>query len=443
MDREGVFNGFTHQLGTFRSPASTERSAEQEINMNTYPSLWSLVSRRNTPFSEEVQGYSAGVTERMLAELQSLATDITSRATEIEVGRRLPLDLVEKLRTVGVFRMFVPRDRGGLELDLSSALAVIEALGRIDGSVGWTAMIGSVSPLFATFLPRETYDRIYEDGPDVITAGSSQPAGTAEATVGGFRVNGRWPFASGCQHADWILALCVMTENGKPIEGASGSAGPPQVRGFLLPAGDWVIEDTWHVAGLKGTGSHHVTLKDVVVPAKNFFDPFTGRTCIPGPIAPAVLQILPLAHCAVTVGMAAGALDDILKLANTGRQQLRAVLPMRESETFQGEVGRIAADLRAARACLQVQAASHWQHALNGTLRTEALTTQATQTAIWLAATCVRIADACFVLAGSSALYETSPLQRRLRDLHTAAQHASAHPRHYVTAGKSLLSEAA
>jgi alkylation response protein AidB-like acyl-CoA dehydrogenase len=112
---------------------------------------------------------------------------------------------------------------------------------------------------------------------------------------------------------------------------------------------------------------------------------------------------------------------------------------MRDSEPFQGELGRVAAELRAARAFLEGQAASHWRHALAGTLKDEALLTQSTQTAIWLATTCVRPADACFAVGGSSALYETSPLQRRLRDLHTAVQHFSAQPRQYVRAGKLLL----
>jgi alkylation response protein AidB-like acyl-CoA dehydrogenase len=138
--------------------------------------------------------------------------------------------------------------------------------------------------------------------------------------------------------------------------------------------------------------------------------------------------------------MAEAALDELVELANTGRQQLRAAVPMRDSEIFQGEVGRIAAELRAARAALQAQVLSHWQHALAGTLKDEALLTEGMQTAIWVTNTCVRVADACFALAGSSAVYETSPLQRRLRDLHTAAQHVVVQSRHYVNAGKLLLS---
>jgi alkylation response protein AidB-like acyl-CoA dehydrogenase len=252
-------------------------------------------------------------------------------------------------------------------------------------------------------------------------------------------VNGRWSFASGCLHADWLAGFCVMTEGGKPLPGPAGEGGPPLIRGFVLPARDWRIEDTWYVAGLKGTGSHHIAIEDTLVPSENFIDLVGGEPCQPGPLYQAVPQILPLLHGAFSVGVAEGALDDLIALAHTGRQQFRAAVPMRESEIFQAEVGRVAADVRAARAFLQVQAASHWQHALDGTLKDEALLMQGTQAGIWLATTCVRIADACFALGGGSAVYDTSPLQRRLRDLHVAAQHATVQQRHYVNAGKLVL----
>jgi alkylation response protein AidB-like acyl-CoA dehydrogenase len=378
-------------------------------------------------------------TQRLLANIQELAPDITSRAAEIEAGRRMPPDMVEALRSIGIFRIFVPQSHGGLELDMPAALEVFGALSRIDGSVGWISMIGGTHGMFAPLLPRDTYERVYQDGPDVIIAGSAQPVGIAEAVAGGWRVNGRWPFASGCQHAEWMFGFCVMTEGGKPLPGPAGEGGPPLVRGVFLPARDWQIEDTWYVAGLKGTGSHHITLRDTVVPAGNFFDLANGVPCFPGPLYQAVLPLLPLMLGASSVGIAEGALDELVGLANTGRQQLQAAVPMRDSETFQGELGRIAAELRAARAFLEVQAASHWRHALAGTLKDEALQAQGTQTAILLATTCVRAVDACFALAGSSALYETSPLQRRLRDLHVVAQHYNVQQRHYVNAGKLLL----
>jgi alkylation response protein AidB-like acyl-CoA dehydrogenase len=150
-------------------------------------------------------------------------------------------------------------------------------------------------------------------------------------------------------------------------------------------------------------------------------------------------HFIPLLHCAVATGIAQGALDELVQLANTGRQQQRTTVPMRDLETFQHELGRIEADLMAARAFTRAQVESHWRHAVAGTLKNDALLAEGAQTAAWVTAACVRIADDCFRLGGGSALYDTSPLQRRMRDLHAAAQHAAVHQRHYGNAGKLLL----
>jgi alkylation response protein AidB-like acyl-CoA dehydrogenase len=379
------------------------------------------------------------VTNRVLADVQALAPEITARAAELETGRRVPLDLVDELRSMGIFRALVPRSHGGLELDMPAAIRIVDALCRIDGSIGWVTMIGMASAIFAPLVSRKVYDQVYAKGPDVIFSGSVQPAGTAEAVNGGWRVSGLWPFASGCQHADWLFGLCIMSKDGKPLPGPAGEDGPPMVRGFVLPASEWQIEDTWYVVGLKGTGSHHISLKDKVIPANYFFDLATGESCLPGPLYQSVPQFIPLLLFPVATGVAAGALDELVLLANTGRQQQRTTAPMRDLETVQLELGRIEADLRAVRAFADAQIESHWRHALAGTLKDDALLAEGAQAATWITAACVRIADECFRLGGSSALYETSPLQRRMRDLHAAAQHAAVHQRNYGKSGKLLL----
>jgi len=375
----------------------------------------------------------------MLVGIQQLAPEIKARAAEIEAARRVSPDLVERLRSIGIFRMFVPRSHGGLELDFPAGLEVIKALARLDGSIGWIATVAGASSLFVAASPPDLYKRIYQDGPDTAICGSSQPGGTAERVADGYRVKGRWPFASGCTHADWIGGFCIVTENGKPVPGPHGK---PQLRVVVLPARDWEIEDTWHAAGLKGTGSHHVTLKETLVPEADFIDLDAGPRQ-PGPLYQALRQWLPLVHGAFSVGVAEGTVDDLLALAGTGRQQLYAAVPMRESETFQYDLGRISANLAAAQAFQEVQAASHWRHALAGVLNDEDLLIEGARSATWLATTCVGIADACFALAGSSAVYDSSPLQRRLRDLHVAAQHAHAQQRQYVDVGKLALRRSA
>ena len=396
--------------------------------------------RLQSPLRHPRSVSASSTNENLLVGIRELAPEITARAAEIEAARRVPSDLVDRLRSIGMFRIFVPRSHDGLELTLPEGLEVITALARLDGSLGWTSMVASGSSLFATLAQRETYDRIYQDGPDVAICGSSQPAGTAEPMANGFRVNGRWPFASGCRHADWIGAVCKVIKDGKPVTDAHGI---PMMRGFFMPASDWEIEDTWHAAGLKGTGSDHIALRDALVPEANFFDLQNGAACVRGPLYQAVRHLQPLFHGAFSVGMAAGTLDELLALANTGRQQLYAATPMRESETFQFELGRISADVRAAQAFHTMQTAGHWDHALAGTLKDEGLLIEGTQAAVWIATTCVGVADACFALGGSSALYETSPLQRRLRDLHVAAQHAIAQHRQYAGVGKMVLQRSA
>ena len=236
--------------------------------------------------------------QRLLDDIEALAPSIRARAAEAEAARQVPIDLVRALKSVGVFRMFAPRSRDGLELSLPSAVKVVRQLARIEGSVGWTAMIGSTAALFTPMLPASVYDQIYQNGPDVIFAGSARPDGIAQPAPGGWRVTGRWPFASGCRHADWMVVVCVMNQTDCPMPEFSGSAD----------------------------------------------------------------------------------------------------------------------------ALLWAQAESHWRHALAGTLGNEARLTEGRQAAAWLAGTCAHIAGTCFLLGGSTAIYETSPLQRRLRDLQAAAQ---------------------
>ncbi len=376
---------------------------------------------------------------RLLADIRKLAPQFSARAAEFEAARRIPRDVVETLRSIGVFRMLSPRSHDGLELELPDALEVLTTLSRIDGSLGWTAMIGSGTAIFAPLLPTATYEQLYSNGPDIIYAASATPAGTAAKVQGGWQVTGRWPFASGCAHAEWIFGVCVVTEDGKPVPGPAGKAGPPKMRVVALPAQQWQIEDTWYAAGLKGTASHHVALRGVVVSEGNFFDFPEGPSCQPGPLYQSVLHMLPLMHAAFHVGAAEGAVDELVMLAKGGRQQLRAAVPLQDSEIFQYELGRAAADVRAARAAFEVQVASHWRHALAYTLKDPALLIEGTQTAVWIANACDRVAHACFALAGGSAVYDSSPLQRRLRDLYVASQHAAVQQRHYADAGKLLL----
>jgi alkylation response protein AidB-like acyl-CoA dehydrogenase len=329
-----------------------------------------------------------------------------------------------------------------MELDLPTALDVFRRLARIDSAVGWTAMIGAGAAITAPLLPRPTLDEIYRL-PDVIMAGSTQPTTKAERAPRGWRVGGRWPFASGCRHADWIAGFCLMEENGKPLRDPHATDGRPLVMGFALPASAWEIEDTWHAAGLEGTGSHHILLKERVVSAANFFDLMHGIPCEDGPLYSAPWHMMVLMVPAVAIGIAEGALDALFRLAKTGRRQFRAATAMQDSEVFRAGLGRAAAEIRTARLALETQAKLHWAHAQAGTLRSETRLIEGHQVGIATAEACRRATEACYRLAGGSAVYLDSPLQRRLRDMMVLAQHVMVQERQYAGFGAFLLNEGA
>lgn len=376
----------------------------------------------------------------LLDQIHALAPQIAARSAEIAAERNIPDDIVATLRGMGLFRLFAPRHYGGMELDFPAALDALRTLARIDGAVGWTTMIGAGAALIAPLLPRPTLDEIYRV-PEVILGGSTQPVAKAERVPRGWRVGGRWPFASGSRHADWLSGFCIMHEGGKPLLDPSATDGRPLILGFALPASAWEVEDTWHSAGLEGTGSHHIVLRERVVSGANFFDLMHGTSCESGPLYQAPWHLMLLMPAAVAVGIAEGALDALVRVARSGRRQLRAATAMQDSEVFRYELGRAAAEIRAARMALGAQARSHWADAQAGTLKNEARLMEGHQVGIHTVAACQKATEACFKLAGGSAVYLDSPVQRRLRDVIVLGQHAAVQQRQFAGIGAFLLSE--
>ncbi len=150
--------------------------------------------------------------------------------------------------------MLTPRSHGGLEIDFPDSMEIIEAIAAADGATGWTVMIGSESPMLLALLPRRRFDEIYASGPDVIIGGGFAPRGQADLGDGEYIVNGRWAFASGCQHSRWLIGNCVVTEKGQPRPGLL--PGSNEIRAMLFRADQARILDTWNVSGMRGTGSH-------------------------------------------------------------------------------------------------------------------------------------------------------------------------------------------
>ena len=152
---------------------------------------------------------------RTLDAVRELAQKIRAAADEIEQGRRLPMHLVREMQRAGVFRMAMPRAWGGPELDLLTQIRVIEELSIADASAGWCAMIGSDGGYMTAYIDQTVARGMYADI-DSVTAITFAPPGRAVKTRNGFTVNGRWPFASGCQHATWLIGHFAIFDGDSP-----------------------------------------------------------------------------------------------------------------------------------------------------------------------------------------------------------------------------------
>jgi indole-3-acetate monooxygenase len=398
--------------------------------------MTTLLDRQRSATSK-VWGPDETTLDQVLSRIAALAPMVARLAPDIEQDRRLPDELVSALKTARIYGMLVPRRYGGLELDAPSASKAIAALARLDGSVGWNAMIGHLGALTPFLASANLCHQIYQDGKDHVFAGSGQPVGAAERVPGGWKVTGLWPFASGCQNAEWIGGSCVMMEGGSPIDNTDGPG--PMTRTCFMPAEYWEIRDTWRTLGLRGTGSHHVALTDVFVPDENFFEFPFGASFAPDPIFAKFPETMVLAHAAHAVGIAEGAIADLVEVAQTGVKQMFMTTPLAETERFKEGLARLDAELMAARALLEAQITRVWQNPERAAGKDMTRVAEQLQAAVWITSACVRVAEGCFELGGSRAVYESSSLQRRVRDLRVAAQHVAVQQRHYVMAGAAVL----
>jgi len=367
--------------------------------------------------------------EDVLERARELAPGIAARAAEIEAARRVPRDMLDELVGAGCFRVLLSPAVGGLGVDLPSAMKVFETLARADASVGWTVMIGAGAWVDISGLPRASFESLYAGGPDVIVAGGINPSGSIAPVDDGYRVTGRWGFASGCEHADWLLGNCMEI-----VDGA------PQPRIAVFAPDQVVIEDTWTVSGMSGTGSHHFRVEDVVVPADRTIPLMTAEPCIDDPIVrippPALLSLV---LSSVAIGAAQGALDDVVGLA-ADKVPLFAAGPLAANPSFHLDLAEADTTIRAARALLYETAEGAWGTASSGTFSMEERA-RIRAAGVWATDAAARVVTAAFRLGGGGAIYTDSPLQRRLRDVHALKQHFILRRDTLTTAGAILAGQ--
>src|SRR5215468_5272099 len=184
---------------------------------------------------------------------RKLAPQIRSCADEIEATRELPRPLFEALADAGLFHLALPRSLGCPELDLPSYVQVIEELGKADASTAWMVNQGAIYATYAARMPREVARAIWIDPPRAVVANTPAPSAKAVVVPGGYRVTGRQGFSTGCRHATWVAAHAQVIENGE----VRLDRGEPEMRYLYVPVGEAELLDTWHVRGMRGTGTHH------------------------------------------------------------------------------------------------------------------------------------------------------------------------------------------
>jgi alkylation response protein AidB-like acyl-CoA dehydrogenase len=364
--------------------------------------------------------------DAILAAAARAGAELRGRSDEIAAARRLPARCVELLARAELFRLCVPRSLGGPEVRAETLVRAIEAVSEGDASAGWCAAIASTSSLLAGWLDPEAARRIFA-APDAVAGGVFAPRGRAVRVPGGYRVGGRWSFASGCQHCTWLMGGCQ-------VEGEARD-----VRLMLFPASAAEIIDTWRVAGLEGTGSHDIAVRDLVVPEAHAVSLVTDRPHAAGPLyAFPVFGLLAAGIAGVALGIARRALAEIRTLAAAKTPTL-AQRRLADRPATQSRVAEAEALAGSARSWLLETVREVEERAARAGGLGLAERARVRLAATFAVKQCVRAVDAAYDLGGGSSIHLASPLQRCLRDVHVATQHMMVSDASLELAGRVLL----
>jgi len=382
-------------------------------------------------------GTPSAESETYLGRVRELAPRIAAAAAEIERSRRVPDDLLDALHAAGFYRMFLPRRYGGGEVHPLAFMRTVQALARVDASIAWNIGQNAVCAMVAAYLEPEVAQAVFGDPRAVLAWGPPNGPVRAVACDGGYRVSGRWSFASGMRQATWLGPQCAVTEaDGSPRTGDAHRIK----RVFLVPASAVRVEDVWDVMGLRGTASDAFTVDDLFVPeAYSVHRDSPAENREPGWLyCFTIHNLFACGFASIALGVAQEMVDQFVALAATkvARGMKNTV---RENAVVQGGVARARAKLESADAwlmhsvaeiCDAVQATR--EVTLEQRMRIRLCSTHAIH--------CAREAgEFAYEAAGATAVFAANPFERRFRDLHTIAQQLQGRAAHFETVGQHLL----
>jgi alkylation response protein AidB-like acyl-CoA dehydrogenase len=374
-------------------------------------------------------------TSGLVAAAQALGPLIDDHREALARGPDLPLPVSDALIRAGLTQLWLPRAVGGPETHPLDFVRVIEALARLDGAVAWCAMVSSGGSRFAGLIAAEPIRHLLPAGVMFAGSGSGNPTGSATRHGEGWRINGRWSWASFSRHSNITVLMCVEHENGAP---RMTSSGGPTLRAVLLPSRMVQVLGNWDGSGLRSSGSHDVTCADAWVPDEWTTDmEMTERQ--PGPLYRLPMaSSFAIAAMGLPLGIAAASIDALVTLAQT-KFAYGTSAPLCEQESVQLEVATAKTRLLAARAFAFEAIGSFWASVSSGQpapVEQQALL----RMACWNAGEAGKeVVSQMYAAAGSTAVLEGARFAAQLRDVHAACQHINFATRLMVTPGRILL----
>ncbi|MDR8373559.1 acyl-CoA dehydrogenase family protein [Pseudomonas lactis] len=375
----------------------------------------------------------------LLASAEHLGRRCASRLPEIEANRFLPQDLAEDLASAGLYRMLTPREYGGLEVSVETFVEVIERLATFEASAAWCTFINCTACILAAYLPEAGAQELFSD-PQLKAAGVFAPRGKALREVcegvSGFRISGRWSWGSASKNADIILGGCVIVnEEGKPETLSDGSVRV-QAMVFRRDQVKWL--NNWDTFGLCGSGSGEFEVHDVFVAehhsASLTADEPLSRVLYRFP----AFGLLGIGVGAVALGIAQHALESLCELAQVRTPQFSGKT-LDQRPTTQQAVAKAEAGLRSARAFMMESVRRAWAEAEQNSViplqqrrDIRLATTHAVETAR-------NVVTSMYQLGGGSSIFDSSPLQQCLRDIHVVTQHFMVSESTYELVGRLIL----
>ena len=351
--------------------------------------------------------------------LQAVATvreTLESHAAESEELGTLAKESVDALYDSGLLRLKLPAELGGAEADPVTQIEIIEAVTRLHPSAGWCLMIGATSIcLPGAFLSQNAVEEVFPRGQIPTAATAFMPTGQAEQVDGGFLLNGRWHFASGVLHSQWINAGALVFPDGQPL----------QHHFFCFPTEKAQIHDNWQVLGLQATGSCDFSLVNLFVPQDFAWNSQDAPPQRGGPLFHmGIPAFIANEHVGFAIGMARRALDTIIEIADTRRRGFTPdPMALSSRATFQRDLGICQLKLQAVRALAAETFEETWTTVCAGQIISPQLHAKARAVGTYSTEVAVEVVSTAFRYGGGSGVFLTNRLQGCLRDMETAAQH--------------------